>query len=237
MDIADPELKGLISHFNKMKDFRVDQTKRHELLDILVIAVCAAITGVTTWTGVEEFGKARIDWFKTFLNLKHGIPSHDTFRRIFMLLDKDEFNQIFSNWMQEVVKGSDIEQICIDGKALRRSFERGKKSSSLHMINAWSTGDSLCLGQLECVNKKDEINTIPKLLDVIEPKNCIVSVDALGCQKKIAKKIISKGGDYLLQVKGNQPSLEQKTNELFDSLSSTPKSTHSLTSKVTLHEG
>ena len=149
-----------------------------------------------------------------------------------MLIDKNEFTEIFSQWMKEVVKGSCIEQICIDGKTLRRSFDRGKRSSSLHMVNAWSTGTSLCLGQLESVNKRDEINTIPKLLDLLDPKGCIVSIDALGCQKKIAKKIISRGGDYLLQVKGNQHYLELRTRALFDSLPCIPKSTKDFTLEI-----
>ena len=107
----------------------MDRTKKHELIDIFVIAVCASLAGVKTWTGVEEFANARLDWFRTFLNLNHGVPSHDTFRRIFMLIDNDEFVRIFTEWMDEVIKDSDIEQICIDGKTLRRSFQRGKKNN------------------------------------------------------------------------------------------------------------
>ena len=220
-----------------MRNFRVDRTKRHELLDILAIAVCAAITGVKTWTGVEEFAKARINWFEQFLNLKHGIPSHDTFRRVFMCIDIEEFTRIFTEWMKEVVKDSDIEQICIDGKTLRRSFERGKKTTALHVVNAWSTGTSLCLAQLESEGKKNEIKTIPKVLDLINVEGCTVSIDAMGCQVEIAENIISKGGDYLFGLKGNQSTLEGRVKELFASLPSPPRDTKTFTSSTFKTEG
>ena len=230
-------LQGIIAHFNRMRDFRVDRTKRHELLDIFVIAVCAGIAGVKTWTGVEEFAKARVDWFGQFLNLKHGAPSHDTFRRIFMLMDTGQFIEIFTDWMKEVVKDSDIEQICIDGKTLRRSFARGKKTTALHIVNAWSTGTSLCLAQLESEGKKNEIKTIPKILNLINPKGCIVSLDAMGCQVEIAEKIISQGGDYLLGLKGNQSTLEERVKGLFDSLSSRPRDSETFTVSTFKTEG
>ena len=230
-------LQGIIAHFNKMRDFRIDRTKRHELLDIFVIAVCAGIAGVKTWTGVEEFARARVDWFGQFLNLKHGAPSHDTFRRIFMLMDTDEFIKIFTDWMKEVVKDSNIEQICIDGKTLRRSFTQGKKTSALHIVNAWSTGTSLCLAQLESEGKKNEIKTIPKILNLINPKGCIVSLDAMGCQVEIAEKIVSQGGDYLFGLKGNQGTLEGRVKELFNSLPVHPKDTKKFTVSTFKTEG
>ena len=237
MKLSEEGLKGIIAHFNMMKDFRVDRSKRHELLDILVIAVCAAIAGVKTWTGVEVFAKERIDWFKTFLNLKHGTPSHDTFRRIFMLINQDEFVSIFTEWMKAVVKDSDIDQICIDGKTLRRSFNDSKRTTALHLVNAWSTGTSLCLAQLESEGKKNEIKTIPKVLDLIEAKGCLVSIDAMGCQKEIAKKIIDVKGDYYLQVKSNQESLENRMKEFFNSLSSSPRDTKEYTVETFKTEG
>lgn len=229
--------KGIITYLGRMKDFRVDRTKRHELLDVLVIAVCAGIAGVKTWTGVEEFGKAKFEFFKTFLNLKHGIPSHDTFRRIFMLMDEGEFIKIFTEWIKEVTKGIDLKQICIDGKTLRRSFSEAKKSSAFHLVNAWSTGTSLCLAQLESEGKKNEIKTIPKVLDLINVKGSVVSIDAMGCQKEIAQKIISQEGTYLLQVKGNHKYLEQRIKSTFDNLPSNPRDTKDFTVETFKTEG
>ena len=211
--------------------------KRHDLLDVLVIAVSAAVCGVTTWTGIEEFAKARLDWFSQFLNLQDGVPSHDTFRRVFMLMDKDEFARIFTGWMNEVVKDIDIEQICIDGKTLRGSFDRVKEKSGLHVVNAWSTGTGLCLAQLESEGKKNEIKTIPEVLNLINVEGCIVTVDAMGCQVEIAKTIIAKGGDYLFGLKGNQPTLERRVREQFDSLSSQSKDTKNYTIDTFKTEG
>lgn len=207
---------SLMSHLLVLEDPRINRTKKHELIDILVIAICAAICGAETWTEIEDFGEEKESWFKEFLNLKHGIPSHDTFRRLFMLLDPSQFREVFYGWVVAVNKSLNDDHICIDGKTLRRSFNEAKKTSAIHMINAWSTGLSLSLGQFKSEGKKNEIKTIPKLLDILNIKGCLVSIDAMGCQKDIAEKIVSKGGDYLLAVKSNQEYLEKRVVEIFE---------------------
>jgi predicted transposase YbfD/YdcC len=208
---------SLISHLMIIDDPRIDRTKKHELIDILVIAICASICGAETWTEIEDFGEEKESWFKEFLNLKHGIPSHDTFRRLFMILDPLIFSEVFYNWVSSVNKLlMKNDHICIDGKTLRRSFDEAKKTSAIHMVNAWSTGISLSLGQMKSEGKKNEIKTIPKLLDLLSVKGCLVSIDAMGCQKNIAEKILSKGGDYLLALKSNHKYLEERVVEAFE---------------------
>ncbi len=209
----------LVDYLEALEDPRIDRTKKHDLIDILVIAICAAICGAKTWVDIEDFGKSKVDWFSEFLNLEHGIPSHDTFRRIFLILNPEKFLEVFLNWIKALTKDIDLKQICIDGKSLRKSFEKGNAASAIHMINAWSTGASLALGQLKSVGKKNEIKTIPKLLDLLDIKGCIVSTDAMGCQINIAKKILSKEADYLLGLKGNQQYLEERVKKMFEDLS------------------
>ena len=212
----DPEF--LIDYLVALDDPRIDRTKKHALIDILIIAICAAICGAKTWVAIEDYGKSKEEWLSTFLDLKHGIPSHDTFRRLFLILNPEEFLEIFIQWVQAVSKDTDLKQICVDGKTLRRSFVKGKSLSAIHMVNAWSTGASLSLGQLKPEGKSNEIKTVPKLLDKLNIKGCLVSTDAMSCQKKIAEKIISKEADYLFALKGNQEMLEDRVKEKFDSL-------------------
>lgn len=211
--------ESLMDFLEALEDPRIDRTKKHALIDILVIAICAAICGAKTWIDIQDFGESKKDWFSTFLNLEHGIPSHDTFRRVFMILEPEKFLDIFIKWVEAITKDTDLKQICIDGKTLRRSFDKGKASSAIHMVNAWSTGASLSLGQLKSEGKSNEITTVPKLLDRLNIKGCIVSADAMSCQKKIAEKILDKQADYLLALKGNQEYLEKKVIEKFEDLS------------------
>jgi predicted transposase YbfD/YdcC len=147
--------------------------------------------------------------------LEHGIPSHDTFRRLFLLLNPNEFSKVFMDWVKDLTKDTDLEQICIDGKALRKSYDSTKSNSAIHMINAWSTGASLALGQLKAEGKSNELKTVPKLLDLLDIEGCIVSADALSCQVKTAQKIRDKQADYLLALKNNQKSLEKKVKDEF----------------------
>lgn len=211
----------LKDYLEALEDPRIDRTKKHALIDILVIAICAAICGAKTWIDIQDFGESKKEWFASFLDLKHGIPSHDTFRRLFILLNPEKFLEVFINWVKELTKDTDLEQICVDGKSLRKSFEKGKKGSAIHMVNAWSTGASLALGQIKVPknSKSNEIKTVPKLLSLLDIKGCIVSTDAMSCQKKTAETVINKGGDYLLALKGNQESLEIKVKEKFKSIS------------------
>jgi predicted transposase YbfD/YdcC len=208
----------LMDYLQALDDPRIDRTKKHALIDILVIAICAAICGAKTWIDIQDCGKSKQEWFSTFLNLKHGIPSHDTFRRLFLILRPEKFHEIFMNWVSALTQDTDLKQICIDGKTLRGSHERSKGASAIHMINAWSTGASLSLGQLKSEGKSNEIKTIPKLLDLLDIEGALVSTDAMGCQKEIAEKILTKKGDYLFALKGN-PYLEDRVKEKFDSIS------------------
>ena len=227
----------LADFLEALEDPRIDRTKKHDLIDILIIAICAAICGAKNWIDIQDFGNAKIEWFSNFLNLKYGIPSHDTFRRVFMILSPDDFQDVFIKWVQSLTKDTDLKQICIDGKSLRRSFDKGKTSSAIHMVNAWSTGASLSIGQLKTDTKSNEITAVPKLLDRLQIKGTIVSADAMSCQTKIAKKIISKEADYLLALKGNQEYLEKRVKEEFLKLSSPgPKVVNIETSKA-VNEG
>lgn len=215
--LVDPAV--LMDYLHALDDPRIDRTKKHALVDILVIAICAAICGAKTWIDIEDFGKSKQEWFSTFLNLKHGIPSHDTFRRLFMILNAEKFLEIFMNWVCALTQDTDLKQICIDGKTLRGSHQRSKGASAIHMINAWSTGASLSLGQLKSEGKSNEIKTIPKLLDLLDIEGCLVSTDAMGCQTEIADKILAKKADYLFALKGNHPYLEDRVKEKFYSIS------------------
>lgn len=209
------EPENLIYFLEAIDDPRIDRQKKHDLIDVLIIAICAAICGAKNWVEVEEFGKAKMNWFSSFLNLAHGIPSHDTFRRVFILLDPEQFRKAFIEWVKVVTQDKDLKQICIDGKALRGSFERGKASSAIHIVNAWSTGVSLSLGQMKVDDKSNEITAMPKLLDLLHVKGHIVSADAMHCQVKTAEKILKREGDYLLGLKGNQEYLEERVREKF----------------------
>ena len=208
----DPE--NLIDFLEAIEDPRIDRTKKHELIDILIIAICAAVAGAKNWVEIEDFGNAKIEWFSYFLNFKHGIPSHDTFRRVFMLLDPNQFSAVFMDWVRAVTKDEDLKQICIDGKALRRSFTKGKSHSAIHMLNAWSTGISLSVGQMKIDNESNETTAVPKFLELLNVKGHIVTMDAINCQKNIAKKIVDKEGDYLLALKNNHKTLRRRAEEV-----------------------
>jgi predicted transposase YbfD/YdcC len=227
----------LKDHLESLEDPRIDRSKKHELIDILTIAICATICGAKTWIDIQDFGNSKKEWFETFLNLKHGIPSHDTFRRLFLLLNPDSFLKIFLSWIKTVTQDTDLEQICIDGKSLRKSFEKGKKMSAIHMVNAWSTGAGLALGQLKTESKSNEIKTVPKLLDHLDIEGCIVSTDAMSCQVKTAEKVISKGADYLFALKGNQEYLEKRVKEQFSKLSKPGKKTVNIDTFESNEEG
>lgn len=220
--------RDLIDCLTELEDPRIDRTKKHALIDIVVIAISATLAGAKSWVDIADFGESKIEWFSQFLNLENGIPSHDTFRRLFILLSPASFFEIFKQWIKVVTDDADLEQICIDGKALRATFEKGRKFSALHMVNAWSTGVGLALGQVQTDKKSNEITAIPKLLDKLDIEGTIVSMDAMGCQIKIAEKIRSRDADYLLALKGNQESLEDKVKIKFLETSKTGPKTFDL---------
>jgi predicted transposase YbfD/YdcC len=211
---------GLLSeHFALLPDPRVDRTKRHLLLDIVVIAVCAVICGADTWVDIEEYGRAKYEWLKRFLPLPHGIPSHDTFARVFARLAPEAFRTCFLAWLtavQERIGGPLASQlVAIDGKAARHSFDRAIDRGPLHMVSAWATASHLVLGQMAVEQKSNEITAIPTLLQLLELSGCIVTIDAMGTQKEIAKTIIEQEADYVLALKGNQGTLHEDVALLF----------------------
>jgi predicted transposase YbfD/YdcC len=197
-----------ISYFTAIKDPRVERCKEHLMEDIIFITIAAVICGAETWNDIEHYGQSKETWLKQYLRLPNGIPSHDTFNRFFSALEPDEFEQAFLSWIKDISKLTDGDVVSIDGKTLCGSRE-GDSKRAVHIVSAWSKANQLSLGQVKVDEKSNEITAIPKLLDVLVIQGCLVTIDAMGCQRDIAAKIIEKGGDYLLAVKGNQGCLEE----------------------------
>lgn len=193
-------------------DHRIDRNKCHASEDIVFIAVCAIICGAETWDEVALFGNSKKKFFKQFLQLKNGIPSHDTFNRFFSLLDPEQFQHQFINWVKGITKKSKG-VVSIDGKTIRGS--KGK-SSTIHLVSAFSKANGMVLGQVKTKDKSNEITAIPELLDLLDLTGCVVTIDAMGCQKHIVEKIIDKKADYVLPVKENQPGLKQDIEDTFN---------------------
>lgn len=204
-------------HFD-LTDPRIDRTKLHQLLDILVIAICAVIAGADNWEDIAEFGRAQVAWFQTFLELPNGIPSHDTFNRVFARLDPQEFRHGFMSWVSAVSAVIGGQVIAIDGKVLRRSHDRGIGQAAIDMVSAWACANRLVLGQVKVADKSNEITAIPQLLQALEVSGCIVTIDAIGCQTEIAATIIDQQADYVLSLKENQGHLCEDVQLLFDDL-------------------
>lgn len=211
------EIPGnLHAHFQSLTDKRRGAGKRHKLIDILTIAICGIICGADDWSGIEEYGQAKEDWLKQFLELPHGIPSHDTFGRVFSWLDPEAFEQSFLGWVKAVMNITNDQVIAIDGKTLRRSHDHANGKEAIHMVSAWAEKNKLVLGQVKVDEKSNEITAIPELLRVLEINGCIVTTDAMGCQQEIAAIVVEKGGDYLLALKENQGQLHEDVIELFN---------------------
>src|SRR3954469_12504655 len=187
-------VEKLVEHFSALEDPRCSGKVEHRLIDILVIAVCAVIACAESWDDIALYGRNKLGWLRSFLTLANGIPSHDPFRRVFMLIDPDAFEACFTAWAQSFAEAFDREVVAIDGK--RRSFDRGRAQGPLHLVSASEQG--LALGQREVDGKSNEITAIPALLETLSLKNCIVTLDAMGCQKTIANQILDRGADYLL---------------------------------------
>ncbi len=199
---------SVFSHFSNIEDPRIsNHNKRHELMDILVLSILAIICGADSWVAVAEFGEAKIEWLKTFLTLPNGIPSHDVIGDLFARLDAEQLQTSFLAWINSLVTISDGNIIAIDGKTLRRSYDKGTSRGAIHMVSAWSVQNSLVLGQVKTDEKSNEITAIPQLLEMLNITGGIITIDAMGCQKNIANKIIQKGADYVLALKGNQGGL------------------------------
>lgn len=207
MDVM--EKGAFLACFEKVKDPRMNRRKKHELLDIIALTICAVISGADAWTEVEAYGKEKHDWLRTFLPLENGIPSHDTLGRVFSLLDPNELQEAFAQWVRTIA-GRIEGVVAIDGKTARRSHDAASGKGALHLVSAWASEAGLALGQVATDQKSNEITAIPKLLAMLDIKGCLVTIDAMGCQRKNAKNILDAGADYLLNVKGNQERLESK---------------------------
>lgn len=205
-------------YFRRLKDPRFNRRKRHLLIDLVVITICGVICGCDDWQQIATFASARHDWLKKFLSLPNGTPSHDTLERVFDRLAPGAFQSCFRDWMQALHQALGLSQIAIDGKTLRGSANGGQ--SALHLVSAWATANSLSLGQVATAAKSNEITAIPKLLELLDLRGALVTIDAMGCQKTIAAAIVARGGDYLLTVKENQPNLlhdiQESLNQAFD---------------------
>lgn len=208
---------SILHHFSDIEDPRVNRQKKHELQDILFITLCGVISGADNWVMIEQFGNSKVDWFTDQLSLKNGIPSHDTFGDVFAAIDTEQFSQCFTRWVNDLATLSEGQIIAIDGKSVRRSVDNASKKAAIHMVSAWAQSNSLVLGQVKVDEKSNEITAIPKLLERLNIAGAIVTIDAMGCQKKIAEQIVEQGADYVLSLKGNQGQLHDDVRLYFNS--------------------
>lgn len=209
-------VESIEMNFSNLEDPRREtKNKYHIFTEIMIIALCGTICGANNWTSIAAYGRAKEQWFRTFLELPEGIPSHDTFNDVFTKLNAEQFEKCFISWVSSITHLLPGEVISIDGKTLRRSHDMANGKQSIHMVSAWSTSNEIVLGQYKTEEKSNEITAIPMLLDMLSIEKCLVTIDAMGCQKKISEAILSKGADYLLAVKENQPNLYAAINELF----------------------
>lgn len=207
---------SLLEYFAKVPDPRLERSQLHPLASVLVLSLCAVICGANSFVGIEYFGNAREAWLRTFLDLPNGIPSHDTLGRIFAMLDPGGLERAFREWVAAIATLTKGEVVAIDGKTLRRSFRNAGSGAFVHMVSAWAAGNQMVLGQVKTEEKSNEITAIPRLLELLQIHGCLVTIDAMGCQKEIAQKIVDSKADYLLAVKDNQPTLTAAVTAVFD---------------------
>ncbi len=212
--MAEQRPLDLETYFGGIEDPRVERTKQHKLLDIIIIAICGVICGAEGWVNIEEFGKEKEAWLKTLLELPNGIPSHDTFGRVFAHLDPVKFEACFFEWVQSLTESVEG-VIAIDGKTLRRSHDKTNGKKALHMVSAWAAENRLVLAQVAVDKKSNEITAIPLLLQQLSLSGCIVTIDAMGMQKKITKQIVDDDGDFVLALKNNHATLRKHVEQAF----------------------
>lgn len=207
---------SIIDHFTELEDPRIDRQKRHSLIDIIVLTVCAVISGAETWEDIEDYGRYKEEWLTRFLELANGIPSHDTIRRVFIRLDPSGLQRCFLSWITAIREVTNGDVVAIDGKTLRRSADVAKGKTALHMVSAWGAANGMVLGQVKTADHSNEITAIPALLGLLKIKGAIVTIDAAGCQTDIAETIREKKADYVLAVKGNQGTLLEDAEFAFE---------------------
>ena len=207
---------SLAEHFVTLEDPRAEHLTDHKLIDIVMIAVCGVICGAETWTDIELFGQERQDWLGQFLELKNGIPSHDTFGRVFARIDTEQFQKCFISWAQAVFQATKGEVVALDGKTVRRSHDRSNNREAIHVVSAWATANHLVLGQQKVAEKSNEIKALPELLRLLDISGCIITIDAMGARPEIAEQVIEQEADYLLTIKDNQQNLHEDMQLFFE---------------------
>jgi predicted transposase YbfD/YdcC len=236
---ADVEMPtaSIVEYFASVPDPRIQRSQRHPLASVLVLSLCAVVCGADSFVAIEHFGRAREDWLETFLELPNGIPSHDTIGRIFAMLDPKALEEAFRQWAAAMATLTKGEVVAIDGKTLRRSFQSANRTAFVHMVSAWAAGNRMVLGQVKTEDKSNEITAIPRLLELLQIKGCLVTIDAMGCQKEIARKIIESGADYMLGLKDNQPILAATVSNVFDDALRDPEFPTSANHHMTVEKG
>lgn len=207
---------SIIEHFSTLKDPRIERHKRHSLIDIIVLTLSAVASGADGWEAIEDFGQEKIDWLRQYIALENGVPSHDCIAYVLSRLSPTGFRECFMSWTQSVLVATGGEVIAIDGKTARGSRDRKNDRNPLHMVSAWACSNRMVLGQQATDEKSNEITAIPKLLKLLELKGCIITIDAMGCQRAIAQQIIKQEGDYVLGLKGNQSKLHEAVEDFFE---------------------
>lgn len=207
---------SFLNHFEALTDPRIERSKEHLLIDIVAIAILAVISGADGWGAIELYGKAKYEWLKGFLELPNGIPSHDTFSRVFARIEPKQFQECFLSWVNSITQKLELEVIAIDGQTMKQSYDRNQSQKPLHIVSAWSASHQLVLGQKKVNKKSNEVTAIPALLELLEIEKSIITIDAMGCQKEIAALIIKKKGDYLLALKGNQKLIHKDVKNWFE---------------------
>ena len=206
---------SIVEHFDKIEDIRIERGKKHKLIDIITISICAVVCGADGWIDIEMYGIARKKWLGKFLELPNGIPSHDTFARVFSQINPDEFNKSFLSWIKGISKITAGEIIAFDGKQSRNSGDEKNGRGAINTVSAWAASNRLVLGQKKVEGKSNEITALPELIKILDLAGCIVTIDAMGCQREIVKTIVEKDADYVIAVKQNQPTLHEQVKQLF----------------------
>jgi predicted transposase YbfD/YdcC len=206
---------SIAEHFDDIEDIRIERGKKHKLIDIITISICAVVCGADGWIDIEMYGIARKKWLGKFLELPNGIPSHDTFARVFSQINPDDFNKSFLSWIKGISKITAGEIIAFDGKQSRNSGDEKNGKGVINTVSAWAASNRLVLGQKKVEGKSNEITALPELIKILDLAGCIVTIDAMGCQREIVKKIVEKDANYVIAVKKNQPSLYEQIEQLF----------------------